>query len=257
MPSAPCSPLPARLPQLAEQLIADMQHELGRRADGFDPRANRLARTIRNLPGPPRDRRRPNRNRPPPDDRDGGASSPRPKRIALAEQRRGQGHGIRLAQPLSFEQHAGQPRTDRQPGHRFPQQGDVSRGIDRPEPLEQALGLFQRGGRRGLEPGKGTQISLAPDAEFQQRPGQVEAANLRLVARGPLAMGPLGPQPQTNARLRAAGAARPLIGRGPRDLHHLQAVHAHVWIEAQRAGQAAIDHGRDAFDRQRGFRDVR
>ena len=90
-----------------------------------------------------------------------------------------------------------------------------------PSRFEQRVGLFQRRGRRGLEPGKGLQVALAPHAEFQHRPGQVEAANLRLIARGPLAMGPLGPQPQANARLRAAGAARPLIGRGLRDRHQV------------------------------------
>ena len=126
-----------------------------------------------------------------------------------------------------------------------------------PSRFSSVLGLFERCGRRGFEPGKGLQIGLAPHAEFQHRAGQIETANLRFIARGPLAMGPLGPQPQADARLRAAGTARPLIGRGLRDRRQLQAVHADVRIEGQRTGQAAIDHGGDAFDGERGLCDVR
>jgi hypothetical protein len=94
------------LSQLAEQLIADVQDELGRRAMDSSQRrigaaglleilqrrhaivdvgigSGRRATTVRRRILAP------------------------PERIALAEQGRGRRHGFLLAEPISFEQHAG------------------------------------------------------------------------------------------------------------------------------------------------------
>ena len=65
----------------------------------------------------------------------------------------------------------------------------------------------------------------------------------------------LFPEAVADARLRAAGAAAPLIGGGARDAHGFQPCQADIRLEDRHAGETGIDDDAHALDGERGLGD--
>ena len=94
---------------------------------------------------------------------------------------------------------------------------------------------------------------LPPCQQLQRGPREVHAPELRLVGRRHGARVELAPQTPTNARRGAAGAPRPLIGRGAGDPLELEAIEADRGIEPRHAAEPRVDDAGHAVDRDRGL----
>ena len=117
---------------------------------------------------------------------------------------------MRDAEPLTFEQ----PRESRvnwQSCRGLPEFGERS-GFQQLELLQQAKRLLNGLGTRRIEPREFQDVGFAEGEQVQNRPAQIDAANLGLGLFGPAAVAGFIPEPDAEARLRSPRAASPLIG---------------------------------------------
>ena len=186
---------------------------------------------------------------------------PRPRfrttheRISLRQQRRRQRDARRFAEPLSFDQHAGQARMHRQPCHRPADLGDRP-VLGRSQSPQQFHRLLDRILTRRLQPGKGSHLRFAERQELQNGPGQIDTADLRQRLLRALGVRRRAPQANADAGPRSASSSGALVGGVLGDRHQFQSVHADARIEELHSGQAGIDDGRHALDGHRGLRDI-
>ena len=162
----------------------------------------------------------------------------------------------RFAEPGPFEQQPAESRMDRQPGQRAAEFCQPVIAY-RAEPLEQVKRLPRPRVRCGGSSQGNVSTLLAEREQVQRRPGEIDAADLRLGLRRPRAVRHFAPQSDADARLRPPGPAGPLVGRGARDVHQLQPVQADRRVVDQLPGQAGVDDGGDALDRDRRLGHVR
>ena len=182
--------------------------------------------------------------------------------------------GAVAAEPALGDQH-GEPRRLARRGRTSPPRltiwasrtGSASRRIARPpsvmrpsrvdgaERPEQRARLASAGARRRIEEARARRIGNAERGAVQHHAGEVGFEDLRR-REGRQRRGLLGaPQPDRDARLRAAGAAGALVGRGARHAHRLQPRDAGGRLVFRQPRQPAIDHHAHAVDGDRGLGD--
>ena len=104
-----------------------------------------------------------------------GASGSLPvERIALGQERRGEGRGPRNAARMALEQETPQSRVHGEPSETLPQRREAPVGHGAEE-LEQLLRPLQGSGLRSLEPGERRGVGLAEGQQLEHRPREVEA----------------------------------------------------------------------------------
>ena len=162
---------------------------------------------------------------------------------------------MRDAEPLTFEQQPRESRVNWQSCRGLPEFGERS-AFQQLELLQQLQRLLNGLGTRRIEPRELQDVGFAQREQVEDRPAQIDAANLGLGLFGPAAVAGFIPKADAEARLRSPRATGSLIGRGPRDRHEPQAIHANGRFELHLPGEAGVDHDRDAIDRDGCFRDV-
>ena len=145
----------------------------------------------------------------------------------------------------------------REPQHLPPKFGDRPRlARERAQIREQQLRALQRLRIGFFQPRKTKHIVDAAGFKRQHDLGEIEPFYFGQFLQRPRAVLALGPQPHAQARRRATGAARPLVGARRGDFLDEQRVDATVRVEARLPREPAIDHRRHAVDGERGFRDI-
>ncbi len=167
-----------------------------------------------------------------------------------------------LARAAGFDQHARQPRMQRQAADLFTDRGQMQRIADRglriadrdqAEACEQRQRRVERVFARTFEPLERARIA-APGDDVERGARQIDAVNLRLAMRAQaIARVPQAPH---HAGRQASGAPGPLIRGVGRDALGLEAVDAAVGVVARDLLQAGVDHRRHARHRQRRLGDV-
>ncbi len=179
----------------------------------------------------------------------------RTPQAALAQQRGDFRRLRRLAVTRGVDQHARQPRRQREPRHRAALVGDAPLRVKRTEPDEQVARLGERRARRRIQERQPRRVVDAPQGEVEGEAGEVGGEDFRLRERREAAVGGLLPQPVTDARLDPAGAATTLVGVGARHAHGFEPRQAKVRLEAGRAQKPGIDDDAHALDGQRSLGD--
>ncbi len=128
--------------------------------------------------------------------------------------------------------------------------------LDGPKHLQDPPGRLDPIRGRPLEPAELRRVG-APGMEGEHGAREVDTVDLGDVRFGHPALLALGPEPDTPPRPRPPGPAGPLRRRRPADPPQLEPVDPAPRVERGVSGQPAIDHGRDALDRQRRLGDVR
>ena len=124
------------------------------------------------------------------------------------------------------------------------------------EIAEQVLGFFQGGVRWGIEPAEMAGFFHARRLEQEDGFGEVDTVHFRDLEFLAASVIRLAPEAQATTRCGASGPARALVGGGTGNFPDQKGVDATAGIEGGRAGEAGVDHGADAGDGERGFRDV-
>ncbi len=177
-------------------------------------------------------------------------SLPRAKWIACFQQR-GQVAGQRLfAAIVGREQHRGQTWMRAEREHPPAQCGDRS-AVERAQALQQLARGGERSRRRCVDE---AQVGVAPRGQFQCEAGEFDLCDFRAALR--LQALRFRPQPVRPSLRDAAGAAGALVGRGLRDVDHVQAREATVGVVARLAREPGVDHHAHAGERHAGFGDV-
>src|SRR5258705_9844661 len=102
-----------------------------------------------------------------------------------------------------------------------------------PEELEQPQRALERARRRRLEPRECREIALAEATQLQRRPGEVDAANLGLLALGHRTLLGLAPEAQADPGRRPTRPAGALLGGRARDARDLEPAGAAPGVVAQ------------------------
>src|SRR5258706_363979 len=178
------------------------------------------------------------------------------ERIALGEQRAGDRSLVRAIEAHALDQEPRDPRMRGDAAHRSADLRHAARA-ERAEELEQSDRTLERSTRRRFEPRKRRKIALAEAAQLQRRPGEIDAADLGLLALRHRTLLGLAPESQTDPRRRAPRTTGALLRGGARDARELEAVETDGRVVAQDAREARVDDRGDAFDRDGGLGDVR
>ncbi len=121
---------------------------------------------------------------------------------------------------------------------------------------QQATGLRQRGRRRRVQESELVGIGDAPGGAIEEQARQIRRQDLGPRERFEGVGGGLRPKPPADARLGAAGAAPPLIHRGPGGARRHEPGQAETGLIDRHPGEAGIDHDPDPLDGQRGLGDA-
>ena len=167
---------------------------------------------------------------------------------ALADQHRDFGCVERGAKGRGIDHHARKPRRQRQLPQLLSFIGDAPIGVDGAKLRQQGLCFRERRARRWVEKSK-LLGRRTPGGKIKREGRKIRRQNFRPRKRLERRGLRLVPQPVTDARLDAAGAAAPLIGRRARHPHGLEPRHADIRLEARHAREAGIDDDAHAFDR--------
>ena len=167
--------------------------------------------------------------------------------VALAEQSRqlagqsaqGQGH-----RPQDHVRQAGVQSESR---HLPAVGGDLPGRVQGAQLHQEVPGLGQSCGGRRVEPAQLIGVGHAPGGQFQGQGRQVGLEHLRRALPGEMPVVGLRPEAVAHPRLQTAGPAAPLVRRGQRHRHRLQAGHARARREARHPHQAAVDDHPDTL----------
>ncbi len=146
-------------------------------------------------------------------------------------------------------------RGQRQAGDGVSVRGRAAIGIERFERAQARAGFLHGGFGRGIEPAQSTWVGDAPQGAVERQRRQIGLEDFgRIEARQASGRGFL-PQAIGDAGLLARGAAGTLRDGGLAGTFGHQSRHPRRAIITRTAGEAGIDHDRNAVERQAGLGD--
>ena len=122
--------------------------------------------------------------------------------------------------------------------------------VDRLELTQQLAGMLERCGGRSVEPIEIARVRDTGGREVERERREVGVKNLWRRAIEQLERVVFEPEAIADAGSGASGATAPLVGRGLRHAHRIEARHSRGRIEARDARVPRIDHDADALDRE-------
>ena len=156
---------------------------------------------------------------------------------------------------IGIDNHARQPRRQRQRAQALALSRDAAVGIERAEFFQQAPGFLQSRRRRRIEKGERRGIADAPLREIEHQRRKIGREDFRLGIGGERRRLRLVPQPVADAGLGAAGAAAALVDRRARGAYGLQPRQSDIGLIAWHPRHAGIHYDADTLDGQRGLSD--
>ncbi|MCY1184435.1 hypothetical protein D9M73_251300 [compost metagenome] len=114
----------------------------------------------------------------------------------------------------AFEQHAPQPRVDRQTRQLTPKRGELVLAIDRRELLQQVEAVADRLAIRRFDKREGVDLTQAQVQHLQDHRREVGTQDLRVGERWPRIEIFFAVQPHADTRFHPATAALALVGTG-------------------------------------------
>ena len=155
-----------------------------------------------------------------------------------------------------LQQHAAQPRVDRQARQLAPQRGQLAFAVDRRQFLQKGEAVLDRLAVRRLDEGERLDVAEAQVQHLQDHRGQVGAEDFRVGEGRTRVEVLLAVETHAYARLDPSATALALVGAGLRHRLDGQPLDLGAVAVAADPRGAAVDHVTDARHRQRGFRDV-
>ena len=162
------------------------------------------------------------------------------------ERRSDDEHLFEAVLTVGLEDHASQPRIDREARELAPDVGQLVLRGERAELAQQVHAVADLAAVGRIEEREVLDVAEVQRRHLEDDAGQVRPQDLRVGEARPLGEGLLAVEPDADAVRRAPAAALALVGRGLRDRLDRQALHLQPGAVAADAGGAGIDNGANA-----------